>query len=92
LAVEVRDGVAHLTGTDTIAGSTLTQDRALWVAIERAHVSPTDAVTALTLTPARVLGLDRRHGLLAPGFAADAVQLDAQWTVERVWANGVALS
>ena len=91
LEVEVHAGVARLTGTESLAGSTLTQDRALWVAIERAKVTPTDAVAALTLTPARVLGLEKRHGLLAPGYVADAVQLDNQWTANRVWANGVEL-
>jgi N-acetylglucosamine-6-phosphate deacetylase len=91
LAVEVRDGVAHLAGTDSLAGSTLTQDRALRLAIERVGVAPADAVAALTLTPARVLGLEARHGLLAPGFVADAVRLDSQWNVEGVWANGAAL-
>lgn len=91
LEVEVHGGVAHLAGTDSLAGSTLTQDRALWVAIERARVSPADAVAALTLTPARVLGLEKRHGLLAPGYVADAVRLDNQWTATRVWANGVEL-
>ena len=92
LAVEVRDGVAHIAGADTLAGSTLTQDRALRLAIERVGVDPAAAISALTLTPATVLGLESRHGLLAPGYAADAVQLDSRWRVEHVWANGVALS
>jgi N-acetylglucosamine-6-phosphate deacetylase len=92
LSVEVRNGVAHIAGTDTLAGSTLTQDRALRVGIEQANVSPADAVVALTLTPARVLGLDARHGLLAAGFVADAVQLDSHWNVAHVWANGLALT
>jgi N-acetylglucosamine-6-phosphate deacetylase len=92
LTVEVRDGLAHVAGTDTLAGSTLTQDRALRVAIERVGVDPSDAVAALTLTPARVLGMDDRHGLLAPGYAADAVQLGSRWNVEQVWANGAAIA
>jgi N-acetylglucosamine-6-phosphate deacetylase len=91
LSVEVREGLAHIAGTDTLAGSTLTQDRALRVAIEQVHVSPVDAVAALTLTPARVLGRGDRLGLLAPGYAADAVQLASHWTVQHVWANGAAL-
>ena len=91
LTVEVHDGLAHIAGTDTLAGSTLTQDRALLLAIERVGLEPRTAVEALTLTPARVLGLEHRHGLLAPGFAADAVQLGSGWQVERVWANGVVL-
>jgi N-acetylglucosamine-6-phosphate deacetylase len=91
VTVEVRNGLAHLAGTHTLAGSTLTQDRALRLAIERAGVSPVDAVAALTLTPARLLGLDSHHGMLAPGFVADAVHLDSRWHVERVWANGTPL-
>ncbi len=88
LNVAVRDGLAMLRGTSTIAGSTLTQDRALRLAIGMAHVPPAEAVAALSFTPARALGLEHRHGLLAPGFAADAVMLDAEWRVQRVWANG----
>jgi len=88
LNVTVRDGLAVLSGTQTIAGSTLTQDAALRCAMARAHVDPADAVAALTLTPARVLGLEQRHGLLAPGFAADAVLLDHDWNVTQVWAAG----
>jgi N-acetylglucosamine-6-phosphate deacetylase len=91
VAVEVRNGLAHVAGTHTLAGSTLTQDRALRLAIERVGVAPADAVAALTLTPAKVLGFDDRHGLLAPGYVADAVQLDSNWRVKHVWANGVAL-
>jgi N-acetylglucosamine-6-phosphate deacetylase len=91
LVVEVRDGLAHLAGTDTIAGSTLTQDRALRIAIERVGIAPVDAIAALTLTPARALRIDDRHGLLAPGYVADAVQLDSHWNVLHVWANGQPL-
>jgi N-acetylglucosamine-6-phosphate deacetylase len=91
LEVDVKGGVARLAGGDSLAGSTLTQDRALRLAIARVGVAPADAVAALTLTPARVLGLESRHGLLAPGFVADAVQLDSGWNVEHVWANGEPL-
>jgi N-acetylglucosamine-6-phosphate deacetylase len=88
LTVSVRDGIARLRGTPTIAGSTLTQDKALRVAITRARVEPRRAVEALTLTPARAIGIGHRHGLLAPGFAADAVLLDHDWKVTGVWADG----
>ncbi|MCU1413372.1 MAG: nagA [Microbacteriaceae bacterium] len=88
LNVTVRDGLAVLSGTDTIAGSTLTQDFALRCAISQAHFSPREAVTALTATPARALGLGHRHGSLAEGYAADAVLLDHDWRVTEVWADG----
>jgi N-acetylglucosamine-6-phosphate deacetylase len=89
LNVSVREGLAMLSGTGTIAGSTLTQDDALRRAIE--FVEPRDAIEALTRTPARALGLEHRLGMLAPGFAADAVLLDRDWRVTSVWANGAKL-
>jgi N-acetylglucosamine-6-phosphate deacetylase len=92
LNVAVRDGLATLRGTTTIAGSTLTQDVALRLAIDSVGVSPAEAVAALTLTPARVLGLEGRHGLLAVGHVADAVILDSRWTVHQVWADGRRLA
>ena len=91
LNVSVRNGLAMLRGTTTIAGSTLTQDRALRIAMRDAHIAPTAAVEALTLTPARALALEQRHGLLAPGFVADAVLLDHEWHVTGVWADGKQL-
>lgn len=90
LDVTVTDGVARLTDGGSIAGSTLTLDVALKNAVELVGLDPVVAVTALTLTPARVLGRDAEFGLLAEGYAADAVLLDATFTVDRVWANGAA--
>lgn len=92
LNVTVKDGLAVLSGTATIAGSTLTQDAALRGAIRLVGLDPADAVAALTLTPARVLGEDHRLGRLHPGYAADAVLLDHEWRVQRVWAEGRAIA
>jgi N-acetylglucosamine-6-phosphate deacetylase len=91
VAVTVRDGLARLTCGGSIAGSTLTQDVALRIAMSQAGVSPPNAVAALTSTPARVLGMSNRHGLLAPGYVADAVILDRDWRVDRVWADGIVV-
>ena len=92
LAVTVADGKAVLRGTDTIAGSTLTLDRALQLALSTVELNPREAIEALTLTPAKALGLDATLGLLAPGFAADAVILDHGWNVTEVWGAGEQLS
>jgi N-acetylglucosamine-6-phosphate deacetylase len=92
LTVSVVNGIAHLRGTNTIAGSTLTLDVAVRNAIQLVGVSPREAIEAATLTPARALGLEHKLGLLAPGYAADAVILDHDWTVERVWGAGRSLS
>lgn len=91
LNVSVVDGLAVLRGTQTIAGSTLVQDSALRIAMRDTGVPPADAVAALTRTPARALGLGHRHGMLAPGFVADAVLLDHSWHVSQVWADGALL-
>ncbi|TCK66382.1 N-acetylglucosamine-6-phosphate deacetylase [Curtobacterium sp. PhB136] len=92
LDVTVTDGVAHVAGTDTIAGSTLTQDVALRNAVERAGRTLPEAVAALTSVPAAALGLGDRLGRLAPGFAADLVALSPSLRVQRVWAGGHAVS
>ncbi|MGN7798018.1 N-acetylglucosamine-6-phosphate deacetylase [Leifsonia sp. 22587] len=91
LNVTVHDGLAVLSGTDTIAGSTLTQDVALRNAVTRAGVDPVAAVTALTRTPAHVLGEEHRLGRLHTGYVADAVLLDHDWRVRSVVADGAVL-
>ena len=92
LNVTVTHGLAVLSGTSTIAGSTLTQDVALRNAVTLVVLDPRVAVEALTHTPARALGLDHRFGRLHTGYAADAVLLDHDWTTRRVWADGLALA
>ena len=91
LDVDVLDGVARLAGADTIAGSTLTQDAALRIAVGEVGLALPDAVAALTLVPARALGLDDRLGLLRAGHAADVVALSPDLAVSRVWAAGAEL-
>ncbi|UFS59404.1 N-acetylglucosamine-6-phosphate deacetylase [Subtercola endophyticus] len=88
LSVSVVGGRATVVGTPTIAGSTLTQDAALRSAIVDSGVDPVLAVRAVTASPARALRLDARFGYLAPGYASDAVLLDENWAVKRVWAAG----
>ena len=92
LNVTVRGGLAVLSGTSTIAGSTLTQDVALQLALSEVGLDPAAAVAALTAVPARALGLGDHLGLLEPGYAADAVALAADGSVTRVWADGRQLA
>lgn len=82
LAVRVEHTVARL-ADGTIAGSTLTQDAALRTAVAAGVALPV-AVTALTSTPARAIGRPDL-GTLEIGSPADAVLLDADLRVRRVW-------
>ncbi|MFS0731873.1 N-acetylglucosamine-6-phosphate deacetylase [Curtobacterium sp. 1P10AnD] len=91
LAVTVSEGVALVAGTDTIAGSTLTQDQALRNAVTLADQPLPDAVGALTSVPARALGLGDHIGRIAPGYAADLVALTPSLEVTRVWGAGRAI-
>lgn len=91
LDVTVTGGMAVLAGTETIAGSTLTLDAALRRAVDVLGLPWPDAVGAVTAVPARALGEGGRLGLLEPGYAADAVALDAEGRVTAVWGAGARL-
>lgn len=90
LAVTVTDGVAHLAGTQTIAGSTATMDRLFRFAVANSEL-PRDealrqAVRQSSVNPARALGLP--DPTLTPGATADLVVLDADLGVEAVLCRG----
>jgi N-acetylglucosamine-6-phosphate deacetylase len=86
VGVTVENGVARADDTGSIAGSTLTQDVALRRAVA-AGVELTEAVRALTGTPARAIGRSAELGGLAVGMLGDAVLLDAELRVARVWSG-----
>jgi N-acetylglucosamine-6-phosphate deacetylase len=86
LDVEVADGVARLSDGGAIAGSTLTQDEALRNVVATG-VELDVALTALSATPARAIGR-RDLGRLGIGSVADAVLLDEELRVQRVWVAG----
>ena len=76
LEVFVTDGRAVLAGNaETVAGSVLTMNKAVSLAVDVAHVPLLTALQAASLHPARVLG-EHRKGRLIPGADADLVVLD----------------
>ncbi|MER6063398.1 N-acetylglucosamine-6-phosphate deacetylase [Streptomyces sp. NPDC001792] len=88
LEVEVSEGVARLVEGGSIAGSTLTLDRAFKRAVTVDRLPVEDAVQALSVNPARLLGLSDRIGSLEPGKDADLVVLDADFDVKGVMRQG----
>ena len=78
---------AALLEDGTIAGSTLTMDRAFFTLIGKVGVSLPDAATLCSTTPARELGLVG-HGLLAPEAVADLVVLDSTFDVVQTYIAG----
>ncbi|MFE3161748.1 N-acetylglucosamine-6-phosphate deacetylase [Streptomyces sp. NPDC059224] len=88
LEVEVTDGVARLVEGGSIAGSTLTLDRALRRAVTVDGLPVEHAVAALSANPARLLGRYDRVGSLEPGKDADLLVLDADFTLKGVMRQG----
>ncbi|WP_099024096.1 N-acetylglucosamine-6-phosphate deacetylase [Mycolicibacterium palauense] len=90
LAVDVRDGTARVSGSDTIAGSTATMDRVFRFAVTRSGLDRDDAlrlaVRMATVNPARALGLPEAG--LVPGAVANLVVLDPALEVTGVLHRG----
>jgi N-acetylglucosamine-6-phosphate deacetylase len=88
LEVEVSEGVARLVEGGSIAGSTLTLDRAFKRAVTVDRLPIEDVVSAVAANPARSLGLYDRVGSLEPGKDADLVVLDADFGLKGVMRRG----
>jgi N-acetylglucosamine-6-phosphate deacetylase len=71
----------------TLAGSTLTMERAFRNIVTSFGGSLVDAATLCSTTPARALKLSG-FGVLAPGAAADVVLLDRGFNVVRTFIEG----
>ncbi|MFK4065809.1 N-acetylglucosamine-6-phosphate deacetylase [Streptomyces sp. NPDC029674] len=88
LEVEVKDSVARLAEGGSIAGSTLTLDRAFKRSVTVDGLSVEDTVRAISANPARLLGLDDKVGSLEPGKDADLVVLDESFDLKGVMRKG----
>jgi N-acetylglucosamine-6-phosphate deacetylase len=84
--IHVRDEAAFL-DDGTLAGSTLTMDRAFRNIVTSFRQSLVDAAAMCATTPARQLGLSG-VGVLAEGAVADVVVLDRDLRVVRTFVDG----
>jgi N-acetylglucosamine-6-phosphate deacetylase len=84
-AITIRDA-AYL-DDGTLAGSSLTMDRAFARLISETGLSLPDAATVCSTTPARALGL-QGLGVIAAGAIADLVVLDRDLQVIQTWVAG----
>ncbi|MEV6331574.1 N-acetylglucosamine-6-phosphate deacetylase [Streptomyces sp. NPDC051909] len=88
LEVEVKDSVARLVEGSSIAGSTLTLDRAFKRAATVDGLPVESVVQAISANPAKLLGVYDRVGSLEPGKDADLVVLDADFELKGVMRKG----
>jgi N-acetylglucosamine-6-phosphate deacetylase len=84
--IHVRDGAAFL-DDGTLAGSTLTMDRAFRNLVTLFRQSVVDAAVMCSTTPARQLGLGGL-GRIAEGQQADLVVIDRDFNVVRTFVGG----
>ena len=85
-AIRVSDQAALL-DDGTLAGSTLTMDRAFRNIVTLFHASIPEAAVMCSTTPARALGLTG-FGVIAEGNVADLVVLDRAFRVTRTFIDG----
>jgi N-acetylglucosamine-6-phosphate deacetylase len=83
----VKDKRAYLEN-GTLAGSTLTMERAVRNMVGSVNVPVTDAVRMASLNGAKVLGLEHKKGILAVGKDADLVVLDPAFDVHMTIFEG----
>jgi N-acetylglucosamine-6-phosphate deacetylase len=87
--VLVREGRAYLAqAPDTLAGSTVTLDRAIRTMVQDAGASLEQAAQMASLNAARILEWKYRRGILAVGKDADLVVLDADLGVRMTIKSG----
>ena len=85
--ISVRGGEARNAG-GSLAGSTLTMDRAVRLCVQEAGIPLIDALRMASATPAALLGIGAATGRIAPGADADLVVLDDELTAIGTMVGG----
>lgn len=88
--ITLKDGKACMTGTDTLAGSTIHLIDAIRRGV-KFGLSLEKAVYAATMTPAKVIGMEDAIGSLEKGKCADFVILSSELDVKDVYIDGESI-
>lgn len=86
--IVVEDGVAKLPDRSAFAGSVASGIQLVRTMHVEAEVPLADAVRMMTVNPARIAGFANRKGKIAPGYDADLVVFDGDFTVKQVVVSG----
>lgn len=86
--VVLEGGVAVMPDRRSFAGSVVTMDRTVQVAVQQAGIPLWEAVRMASLNPARMLGLDQVLGSIEPGKRADLLLLDQALQVRACFLAG----
>jgi N-acetylglucosamine-6-phosphate deacetylase len=89
--IQVQNGKTVLQGSEILAGSVLTLDKAVRNLLSCTGCSPIEALESASLKPARVLGIDKYKGQLNIGADADFNILDEKLTVNSCYVAGQRL-
>ncbi len=85
--VIVKDGAARL-DDGTLAGSTLTLDRAVRNILKNTDLGITEAISMASSVPAKIIKVDDRKGYIKPGYDADIIILDSKINILKTIVGG----
>ncbi len=86
--IEIKNNLAYIKGTNTIAGSTLKMNEGLRILVEEALVPFEYAINSCTINPATCLGVNYRKGYIKVSYDADIVVLDDSYQVVETYCKG----
>ncbi|MBH5317224.1 N-acetylglucosamine-6-phosphate deacetylase [Paenibacillus sp. GSMTC-2017] len=87
-AVTVKNGTARLSGTNTLAGSSLSMIDAFRYMLANTKLTVNEVSQLASANPARELGLYEQKGSIATGKHADLVLTDSEFNVAQTWVQG----
>lgn len=87
--ITVKDGVCR-DDAGVLAGSDLDMAAAVRNAVERLDLDLASAVGMASASPAAFLGMANQRGTIAPGYLADLVVLNDDFSVAQTWISGAS--